>query len=410
LFGAAGIALAATFDVANYSCTDLYGVPYNYNPSNPVPNFMAFSLTDGGTISGVGWWADLTFTGGSPPINPVVALQCGPAGFGPMSFSGSPFSGSGITSNNANYTSAGLPTTGFCYNTDAEMSENYFATVAGNDSGTLAFAGSGNGTPGWTGYTGTPSGGHYWSSGGGYQTPAGFTTAAAMWVNSSGVVAGGDCGDYNGTGNYGEVYNPATHTTTTMPGAALFINDAGQVCGTANNCTQAWVWNSGASTYWPAGSTTLPGSIVLAQAISQNGRYVAGDETTAAALYDASSQSIVETISGEATTVNNNGWLGGDTDPTGAFGGTAWLWDGTTVHNLDSELKAQFPSMFPSNETVCGCWGLNDSDQFLVWAYLAPYQAMESYLLTPVPEPSSIALLLASAACLSGYAWRRRRA
>ncbi len=26
-----------------------------------------------------------------------------------------------------------------------------------------------------------------------------------------------------------------------------------------------------------------------------------------------------------------------------------------------------------------------------------------------VPEPSTIALLLASAACLMGYAWRRRR-
>ena len=347
LFGAAGFALAAEFNVANYSCTDLYGVPRTYTPSDPVPNFMAYSLTDAGTISGVGWWAELTFTGGPPPVNPVVALQCGLAGFGPMSFSGSLGGGSAITSNNGNYTSAGLPTTGSCYNTDVEFSANYFGTVAGNDSGTLAFAGSGNGTPGWNGYTETPYGGHYWSSGGGYQTPAGFTSAVGMWVNSSGVVAGGDSGDYSGTGNHGEVYNPATHATTTMPGAVLLINDAGQVCGTANNYTQAWVWNQGASTYWPAGSTTLPSSIAVAQAISQNGRYVAGDETTAAALYDASSQSIVETIPGHATTVNNNGWLGGDTDPTGAFSGTAWLWDGTTVHNLDSELKADFPSMFP---------------------------------------------------------------
>ena len=51
---------------------------------------------------------------------------------------------------------------------------------------------------------------------------------------------------------------------------------------------------------------------------------------------------------------------------------------------------------------------INDSGQ-IVGDGVAPSGDYDAFLLTPVPEPSTIALLLASAACLLGYAWRRRR-
>ena len=143
VFAVAGFASATTFNVANYTCTDLYGVARTYNTSNLEPNFMAFDLTDSGTISGVGVYANLG-GGGVPIINTRMALQCGPAGFGPMSFSGTYGSvGSPPVSNNGNYTNAGVPTSGHNYNTGVAFNNDRQATFGGNDSGVLTFAGSG---------------------------------------------------------------------------------------------------------------------------------------------------------------------------------------------------------------------------------------------------------------------------
>ena len=100
-----------------------------------------------------------------------------------------------------------MPTTGSFYNTGVVYGSALWGSFAGNDSGTLALFGGGLSPYG--GYT-------YTSAGGTAALPPAFSAADNMWVNSSGVVAGGD---YDGTGNIGEVYNPGTHTTITMPGA-----------------------------------------------------------------------------------------------------------------------------------------------------------------------------------------------
>ena len=226
-------------------------------------------------------------------------------------------------------------------------------------------------------------------------------------------MAAGDYAQFGGTGNVGEVYDTVHGTSTTMPGAALFINDGGQACGTANSYGNGWVWNAAASTYWPAGSTTLS-SMLVSTEMSQNGRYVAGiggtESSNTGVLYDASTHSVIKSFAGEAYGVNNNGWFGGDTetDFSGNFSGTAWLWDGTTQHNLNTELKAQFPGMF-SGYTVCACWGINDSNQVLVWGNLTGTDVMESFLLTPTPEPSTLLLLASGAVGLLAYAWRKRK-
>ena len=51
--------------------------------------------------------------------------------------------------------------------------------------------------------------------------------------------------------------------------------------------------------------------------------------------------------------------------------------------------------------------GINDSGQICGYGVNPAGQA-DAFLLTPVPEPSTIALLLASATCLLAFAWRRR--
>jgi hypothetical protein len=404
LCGVAGVASATAFNVAHYTCTDLYGVASGFSASNPEPNFQAYSLTEAGTVSGLGNWSNLDGSG-APGLPSKVALQCGPAGFGPASFSGTYGSLTNpIVSNNGNYTNAGLPTAGFNYNTGVATNNDYQATFAGNDSGTLAF--SGGGAPGIYG-------GHYWSSGGGYKTPSGFSTALGMSINSAGLIAGGDCDVTNGTGSNGEVYNPGTQTTATMPGAATYINNLGEVSGT-EGFGGGFVWSPTATTYWPAGTTALSG-MIIAQSMSQNGRYVAGFEYTGGpstgVLYDASTHSIVESFTGEAYAVNNNGWLGGDTESDAGFGfsGTAWLWDGTTQWNLNTALQNEFPSVV-SGYRICAVWGINDSGQILVWGMsTAGVGDVESFLLTPTPEPSTLVLLASGLIGLSAYTWRKRK-
>jgi hypothetical protein len=147
-----------------------------------------------------------------------------------------------------------------------------------------------------------------------------------------------------------------------------------------------FVWNQTASTYWPAGATTLA-TLASVDAVSQNGKYAVGQDTGFAngVLYTASGSGAgsYSTIApGWAYSVNNLGWVGGDTDAAAGFAGTGWLWDGTTLHNLDTEMRAI--GAVPTDYTVCGVWGINNSNQVLVWEkYAGNYSVVESYLLTP---------------------------
>jgi hypothetical protein len=115
---------------------------------------------------------------------------------------------------------------------------------------------------------------------------------------------------------------------------------------------------------------------------------------TSGCLYDAATHSIVKSISGQAYAVNDNGWLGGDTetdwtsnDWSGRFTGTAWLWDGTTEHDLDAELHAQFASVV-SDLTICAVWGINNSSQVLVWGKTSQGR-IQSFLLNFIPGDSN---------------------
>ncbi len=80
--------------------------------------------------------------------------------------------------------------------------------------------------------------------------------------------------------------------------------------------------------------------------------------------------------------------MGGDTDGTGDFGGTAWLWDGTALHNLNTELTAQFPAVL-SGLTVCACMAINSSNQILVWATNSS-QYPETFVLSGTPGDANI--------------------
>ena len=390
LLGAA-VAAAGNFNIANYACTALGGVPRTFSASNPYMNFRAYSLSEQGWISGEGDWADMA-GGGPPQINMKVLLQCGYGGFGPASFSGSYGSSSNpIVSNNSYYDNSGMPTSGIHWNTGLAFNDDECSQFVANDSGTFAFPG-GSGSPG---VGGLATGIHLYNSAGGVTSPSALAgNYYSAWINNNGLVAAGDWSSFN-SGPEGVVYDSVHGTSTTMIGPALYVNNAGQVAGVNVNtsnyslCT-GYVWNQNASTYWPAGTTNLS-SMLMAQSLSQNGRYVAGtggtSSSTTGVLYDASTHSIVESIPGEAFAVNNNGWLGGDTESDwgDGFSGTAWLWDGTTQHNLNTEMHNQFSGVVPSNYTICAVWGINNSSQILVWGKDSTWGSIESFLLNLNP-------------------------
>ena len=227
-------------------------------------------------------------------------------------------------------------------------------------------------------------------------------------INSSGLAAGGD---WLGA-TTGCAYDTVTHTGYTLPGVAMNINNAGQVGGSENNFSSGFVWTENASPYWvAAGTTTTLSGFGEVESLSPNGMYVGGTNTSysSAIVYNASTHAYSTIATGEVYAIAANGWMGGDTDGTGDFGGTAWLWDGTTLHNLNTELQAKFPTAL-SGLTVCACMAINSSNQILVWGTNSS-QYPETFVLTPVavPEPSTMLLLAGGLAGLLAYAWRKRK-
>jgi hypothetical protein len=329
-----------------YPPVNLGGVAAN-TTGTPILNFRAYGLTDAGTVTGY------AVDGGNGLSVPIIEkwqdqLRWTKAGGLVVTYQ---------AWNTAGTSGVGTGVPSFPAETDV-----------GNDAGTTV-------------WTNSKDKGSLLKSGA-YSTPSGVAPGG-NWINSSGLAA---VGNYF-SGGSGSVYNTNTGTTVaSLPGAGLFINDAGQVGGTAG-WASGFVWNQSASTYWSAGSTTLSSFDGVA-AVSQNGKYAVGQDTSYAngLLYTASGTGTgtSATLSpGWAYSVNNIGWVGGDTDANQNFQGTAWLWDGTTLHNLNTELQAAYPSVV-SGYTICAVWGINDSNQVLVWGRdNRDSQIFESFLMTP---------------------------
>jgi uncharacterized membrane protein len=97
--------------------------------------------------------------------------------------------------------------------------------------------------------------------------------------------------------------------------------------------------------------------------------------------------------------INDNGLI------VGSENSTAYVWSttpgsGVALSTLVNNLGGW---------TLIRATAVDDAGH-IVGLGTSPSGQADAFLLTPVPEPSSITLLLASAACLLGYAWRRRTA
>ena len=203
----------------------------------------------------------------------------------------------------------------------------------------------------------------------------------------------------------------------TLPGGTLSvaydINDSGQIVGYAPTSSGA-----GSAFLYSGGSMQNLGSLggsSVAYAINDVGQVVgnyvvnSGDFSGAdhAFLYSGGSMQNLGTLPGggpsSATAINDLGQVVGN---AGEFGGEnpdhAILWSGGTVQDLNSLIAPG------SGWTLQQATGINDSGQ-ICGLGMNPNGQQDAFLLTPTPEPSTIALLGAGALGLLAYAWRRKK-
>lgn len=244
---------------------------------------------------------------------------------------------------------------------------------------------------------------------------SGAEASHARAVNDGGQVAGWST---TAGSTHATIWNGTTPTALgELPGAdasqARAINASGQVAGlsTTNGNTHATIWNGTTPTDL---GTLSGGNSSAALGINDKGD-VAGRST-----FLPGSFSYHATVWNAAGTATDLGTLGGDYSEARAINETglvvgwaenrddrtsATLWDGTESIDLNGYLDQ---SMVNAGWVLTAANDINDQGWIVGDAYNNLTQQTHGFLMAPIPEPESYAMLLAGLGLVAAMARSRR--
>jgi probable HAF family extracellular repeat protein len=233
-----------------------------------------------------------------------------------------------------------------------------------------------------------------------------FSSCWAFDINNSGLVVG--------ESGSGFIYNSNTGMTTWLPGGGFThpwgINDNGQVVGyvydTTSQAYHAFLYNKGTMNDL---GTFVGGSGSFAYDLNENNQVVGYAYTPSgvghAFLYSNNTMTDLGTLPGSSWSygegINDKGQVVGESSVAGVLGYHAFLYSNGTMSDLNDLINPtsgwtlQFAQDINNNGWIVG-QGVNSNGQY------------RAFLLKPIPEPSTLALLLT--ATFGGLLlWRRRR-
>jgi probable HAF family extracellular repeat protein len=248
----------------------------------------------------------------------------------------------------------------------------------------------------------------------------GVAQSTARSINDSGQITGGAVP--SGGVQHGFLYSGDTvHDLGTLGGTrncGTGINNSGQVAGNSDNSdgnSRAFLYSGG--TMQDLGVLgEIPGGCSYANGINDGGQVVGSSNYIGGGYQHA-----FRTAPGQPIKPDDDlGTLGGPFSSADAINSSGQVvgWAQTInkyPHTYDAFLYSDGGPMQDLNDLIdvaSGWWlieatAINDLGQIVGVGKIGG--AGHGFLLTPVPEPSTLALLLAGAVGLLAYAWRRRR-
>jgi hypothetical protein len=232
-----------------------------------------------------------------------------------------------------------------------------------------------------------------------------------MGMTQNGLAAGYFIG---GTGFAYDVNTSAYYTfaptNSWVQGVGGSTAGNGYVVGGDANNSDGFVWSESNQSY-----VQIP-ALAAAQGISNNGYLVAGltqGGSPNASVYNTSTSTMTTYWAGEATGVNNNGVVIGDNSED-VYNNVGGVWGCQAMAYFPGYNDPQGVNLnvyAPNGVTFDCAQAVNDAGQILVWSEASSVDTtnVTSYLLTPVPEPSTLLLSVVGLLGLLAYAWRKRK-